>query len=233
MTSDDPPIVGRRLGRDLWRGVEAQHRVATIKLADDPAEQEVLEQLLESSKPPLPAEAAGLHYLLATPFRYRSRHPSRFRAPGDPGLWYGAETLQTACAEVGYWRWRFVVDSEGLREREVVSEHTFFQARVDGLALDLTRAPWSRQRARWTHDRDYGPCQALARDARAAAIQWIRYESRRDPAGVCGAVLDPRCLSLPTPLPQQSWVCKAGASRVLMQHDRDRLLLQFDAPAAG
>ena len=54
--------------RDLWRGVEAQHRVATMRLVDDLQEQELLESLLEASKPPLPMGAGATHYLLFTPF---------------------------------------------------------------------------------------------------------------------------------------------------------------------
>ncbi len=68
----------------LWRGVEAQHRVATMRLVDSLDDQAMLERLLEASKPALPPAADGLHYLLATPFRYRSPHGSRFRAGTDP-----------------------------------------------------------------------------------------------------------------------------------------------------
>jgi hypothetical protein len=70
----------------LWRGVEAQHRVATLRLADNLDEQAGLEALLDASKPPLPAAAHEQHHLIAAPFRYRSRHPSRFRAPGEPDV---------------------------------------------------------------------------------------------------------------------------------------------------
>ena len=48
-------------GGALWRGVEAQHVVATMRLADSLGEQRVLEELLEASKPPLPPEARGRH----------------------------------------------------------------------------------------------------------------------------------------------------------------------------
>ena len=72
-------------------GVEAQHRVATLRLVDSPEDQATLERLLETSKPPLPEAAQGLHHLLATPFRYRSPYGSRFRAGTDPGVWYGGE----------------------------------------------------------------------------------------------------------------------------------------------
>ena len=62
-----------------WRGVEAQHVVSTMRLVDSAAEQDLLEQLLEASKPALPATRQPRHYLLLTPFRYRPLHASRFR----------------------------------------------------------------------------------------------------------------------------------------------------------
>ena len=95
-----------RARRRLWRAVEAQHIASTLRLVASVDEQLVLERLLEQSKPPLPPEAGGLHYLLATPFRYSSPIGSRFRAAADSGIWYGAEAQRTACAELGYWRWR-------------------------------------------------------------------------------------------------------------------------------
>jgi len=216
------------LTRLLWRGVEAQHLVATMKLVDTLAEQEILERLIDDSKPPLPPGARGLHYLLATPFRYASAHASRFRAAGEPGLWYGAESVLTAASEVGHWRWRFVADSAGLDQREVVTEHTFFQALVAGRAIDLGESPWNAAKLWWAHPTDYGECHRLAEQARDAGLQWIRYASVRHPAGHCAAVLDPTALALPSPLLQQSWVCKAGRQQVLLIHDQDRLTLRFD-----
>lgn len=37
-----------------WRLVEAQHRVSTLKLVESLAEQAILEDILEVTKPPLP-----------------------------------------------------------------------------------------------------------------------------------------------------------------------------------
>lgn len=69
-----------------WRAVEAQHVVATMRLVDTLQEQELLERILEASKPPLPPGTQALHYLLSTPFRYTSPSPSRFRRANAPGL---------------------------------------------------------------------------------------------------------------------------------------------------
>ena len=214
----------------LWRGVEAQHRVATMRLVDSLDEQAELERLLDAAKPPLPEAARGLHYLIATPYRYRSPHPSRFRAAGEAGVWYGAKERHTACAEVAYWRWRFLMDSYGLRDGELVTEHTFFQAQVRGVAIDLTKAPWTDASAAWLQRDDYTACQALAQAARAAGrVQWIRYASVRRPGGTCGAVFAPQCLSLPERHPQETWVCKVTPTQALMLHDDDRLTVAIEA----
>jgi hypothetical protein len=131
------------LESDVWRAMDTQDAVATLRLVDTLDELVVLEQLLANSLPPLPPNSGHLPPLLSTPFRYTSPHPSRFRAAQSPGLWYGADAPEAACAEVGYWRWRFLMDSQGLRHSELVSTHTLFQAVVAGHCLNLESAPWS------------------------------------------------------------------------------------------
>ena len=103
-----PSSSGAYRGR-AWRVVEAQHRVSTLKLVDSGREQALLEDILEASKPALPAECRGLHYLLATPFRYAPYpHGSRFRRAGmTPGVFYGAEAVDTALAEMAFYRLLF------------------------------------------------------------------------------------------------------------------------------
>jgi RES domain-containing protein len=201
----------------VWRGVEAQHVIATLKLTDSVREHEVLEALLEESKPPLPAAAKGQHFLLFTPFRYRSPFPSRFRRPTDPGVWYGAEELETACAEVAYWRWRFLMDSEGLRDQALHTEHTFFQAKVRGRCADLTAAPWKSAARAWTQKSDYTACQDLADEARKSGLGWIRYATVRAPRGLCAAILRLAVLSMPRGFEQQTWDCKTARTGVYLQ----------------
>ena len=212
-----------------WRGVEAQHVVATMRLVDTLAEQAVLEQILERSKPRLPPGTEGQHYLLAAPFRYRPRHGSRFRRPGALGVWYGAETLRTACAEVAYWRWRFITDSVGLAGTELLTEHSFFCARVDGQGIDLCAAPWSAAQALWTHDSDCAPTQRLAAQAAARGLQCIRYPSVRDAGGVCLAVLQPQALRQLEPGSPQTWHCRTTARGVRLLRDDEGYEWSFAA----
>jgi RES domain len=203
----------------LWRAVEAQHIASTLRLVASVEEQVLLESLLDQSKPPIPAESRHLHYLLATPFRYSSPIGSRFRAPADSGIWYGAEARRTACAELGFWRWRFLMDSDAL-DALGPSPQTVFQAGIDGELVDLTRAPFKRARAQWTHANDYGPTQSFAAVAREANIDGIRYESVRDPEhGAAVAVLRPACFKPRKPVEQSTWFLTVRRAAVIWQRD--------------
>jgi hypothetical protein len=211
-----------------WRGVEAQHVVSTMRLVDSREEQDVLETLLESSKPPQPAMKIPKHYLIFTPFRYRPTHPSRFRRGGELGIWYGAQELSTACAEVAYWRNRFILDSAALVKTELLTEHTFFQAEVNGSAVDLMAPPWDQSRAVWTHGSDYTHTQALADAARDRDVQWICYESVRAPGERCAAVLDVNALEIvDAGNTQQTWHCKASKDAVMMVRGKETLVWKF------
>ena len=205
----------KRYAGDAWRAVEAQHVASTMVLCDTLEEQAMLEVLVDEGKPRRPAAAARLHYLLYTPFRYRpSQHGSRFRGPNDPGVFYAADEVRTACAELGYWRWRHLADSPSL-EAMPVKPQTVFRVRLAAPAVDLRRAPFAAARARWSAPDDYAPCQALARTAREAAVQAIRYASVRDPkhAG-CVALLDPAGFAKPEPIEQQTWLLSVARERV-------------------
>jgi len=210
----------RSYARRLWRVVEAQHTASTMRLVDSLEEQALLESVLEESKPPLPAAVRRLHYLLATPFRYRPHTGSRFRRALEPGVWYGGEALRTALAEKSYWRLRFLLDSPGTPDLKPVP-HTAFQASVrSGAALDLTLAPLVRERAAWTDPISYERTQALAATARAAQIQLLRYESVRDPEhAACVAVLDPSAFGRGRPHAQETWFIAASRERVRCARD--------------
>ena len=221
----------RRIANRPWRVVEAQHRASTLRLVDTLDEQRLLEDLLEASKPPLPAAAAKLHYLLATPFRYPAPPPagSRFRGLGDPGVWYGADAVHTALAEVAYWRLRFLADSPATPDLPPVP-HTAFRAEVGGRGLVLPAPPFDRERAQWEHPSSYVATQALARGARSAGVVLIRYRSVRDPRHrLCTAVLAPTAFRRATPLEQRTWWIKVTRSRVLAEADLGADRLAFEA----
>lgn len=225
-----PRAAASKASNAQWRAVEAQHVVSTMALVDTLAEQELLEEILESAKPDVPNAARGLHYLLATPFRYPSPFGSRFRRPYEPGVLYGATAQRTACAELGYWRWRFLQDSPGLTQLQARPQ-TVFQFSARGVTRDLRRSPYVARRDAWTHPHDYTACRQMADESRLAGVQIIRYQSVRDPeGGGCSAVLDPGAIAPPAPSELQTWYLLVRRERVRWwSEDRtDRVAFDFE-----
>lgn len=209
----------------VWRIVEAQHIASTMKIVDSQDEQDLLETLLETSKPAPPSGAEALDYLLATPFRYDPlRGGSRFRSSTDPGVFYGAECVRTACAELGYWRWKFLKDAVDLEKLDPVA-HTAFRADVRTQVVDLRKPPFDADAAAWLHPSDYGATQAFARTARQAAIGGIIYQSVRDPQPAwCIAVLTPQAFTKSKPLPaKQTWWLAVYQDAVIWRRDNQSM----------
>lgn len=216
----------RPLRTSAWRLVEAQHRVSTLKLVDTLAEQDVLEAILDTTKPALPAECSHLDYLLSTPFRYRPyAHGSRFRRAGmTPGVWYGAARPETAAAEMVFYRFLFYAESPATPFPDDAADYTAICADLaTPLSLDLTSGTLAQDKSRWMHLTDYAPCQALADAAREAGADILCYTSVRDPAqGRNLAVLSCKAFRLPQPTDRQTWrirINRNGAQAVC-EHPR-------------
>ena len=225
----------RRLSGSCWRAVEAQHRVSTMKVVDTLAEQSLLEDLLEETKPPVPPECQGLHYLLATPFRYGAPYPagSRFRRAGfTPGVFYGSTAAPTAVAEMVFHRLLFFADSPGTPWPQMAGEYTVFSARFRTAAgLDLTLPPLRSDAARWTHPTDYSACQEMADRAREAGLAVIRYASARLPGGSNLALLTCLAFASREPLARQTWRLHFASHGVRALCDFPDARLEFDRQA--
>jgi hypothetical protein len=226
----------RPLGGSCWRLVEAQHHISTLKLVDSVEEQESLEELIQASKPAVPPECQNLHYLLSTPFRYGSAHPtgSRFRRAGlTEGVFYAAEGPETAIAEMAFYRLLFYAESPETPWPANAAEYTAFSADYAARrAIDLSKGRLLKDNTLWMHLTDYAPCQALADAAREAAIEAIRYRSLRDPQqGVNIALLTGRTFTKPRPTRLQTWHLRLGDAGVLAVCESPRSRMTFDRRA--
>lgn len=212
------------LSMHAFRMVETQHIAATMRLVDSADEQALLEQMLDDSKPPLPPEAQGLHYLLAAPFRYTPQTGSRFRSLNLPGLWYGADDPYCACAEIAYWRQRFLLDSAGLLKQQLFTEHSIYEAVASGQAIDLLSHPWCQAEAHWKHPSDYAETQKLGALVRNSGnVAWIRYASVRAPGHTCAAVFNPQSLAMvSTDGRYEQWHCHTTHDKVTFSNGRVR-----------
>jgi hypothetical protein len=200
------------------RIVEAQHRVATLKLVDSVEEHAVLEDLIEQSKPAVPADdVRGMHYLLATPFRYPPlRHGSRFGRRHERGIWYASEHVDTALAEAAYYRFVFLAGTTAAIGF-AASEHTIFSVGVASeRAVDLTVGRFVKHRAELASPSDYRATQEVGAALRAAGVELFRYASARDRQGRANlGVFAPRAFLAKQPHGQQTWHCAATDKRVV------------------
>ncbi len=216
-----------------WRVVEAQNRVSTMKLGVTLEEQVILERLIETTKPPLPAECQGLDFLLSTPFRYDPVPPSgsRFRRAGrTPGVFYSAEAVSTAVAEVAFYHLLFYAESPNTPWPANPPEYTAFSILYGTeCALDLTAPPFDEFSPIWTHPTSYAACQDFADVARKAGAEVIRYTSVRDPArGNNIALLTAKAFAETAPQSYQTWRMSFGAPGVIALAEFPRQTLEFD-----
>jgi hypothetical protein len=230
-TADALRSDARPYSASAWRLVEAQHMVSTMKLVDGSAEQSLLEDILEDTKPPVPEECRHLDYLLSTPFRYRPYpHGSRFRRAGlTPGVWYGAEHPETAAAEMVFYRFLFYAESPDTPFPDDAAEYTAFSASVStAVAIDLTAGAFAEDEPLWTHPTKYGPCQDLADGARDIGTEVIRYISVRDAARRANlAILSCRAFGEAHPAERQTWRIRIGRTGAQVLREHPRLALDF------
>lgn len=214
-----------------WRVVEAQHQVSTMKITDTLAEQTLLEDLLEETKPPIPRGCAHLHFLLLTPFRYSATNPfgSRFRKPfAEHGVFYAAEHPATAMAETAFHRTLFYAESPATPWPANPGEYTAFASAFrTKRAADITRKPYATD-ASLTALSDYTATQAFAEAARAAGCEAIRYRSLRDPGhGANIALLTCAAFTKAEPVARQSWKLHLGAYGARAICDAPRLSIEY------
>jgi hypothetical protein len=203
---------------ELLRMVESQEQIATRALVDDLAEQALLEQLLEQSKPTLPAGTAHLDYLLASPFRYPPlAYGSRFGRRFEPSLFYGALASSSVLAETAFYR---LVFWSGMSRPppggRLTTEHTLFAARYDskrGLSLHLP--PFDSYMEYLIKPDSYAATQALGSEMRAAGIELFLYRSARDPQGGLNIGLFNAAPFVDgSPTRKQAWLCDVSDDEV-------------------
>lgn len=206
------PIVGR-----LHRFVESQEQVATTQLVDSLAEQAILEELLEGSKPQQPPEYQNLHYLLKSPFRYPPlQWGSRFGRRHEPSLFYGSRELDTAMAETAYYRLLFYHGMEVPPPHgRIRTEHTSFNVAYRSMqGVRLQQPPFVEHQAELRHPGDYSASQGLGSAMRTGGVEAFEFLSARCEAGLNVALFNPAALADRRPRHLQPWLCETSAAEV-------------------
>ena len=205
----------RPLRLSPWRVVEAQHQLSTRKLVDSAEEQELLEELIDSVKPP-DRTGGRLHYLLFTPFRYPPLpHGSRFGSRRERGIWYGSLEQRAAFAEVAYYRLLFL-EGTAADLGTIETALTAFTAIVrTARGIDLVAPPFAAHRRAIASPTSYASSQALGAAMRSAGVEAFKYPSARDTeGGVNVGVFVPAVFGHAKPRSFETWYCFASAECV-------------------
>ena len=206
----------QRLSGPAWRAVESQHVTSTRKLVDSDDEQQVLEALIDTAKPPWPTgrRFVGLHYLLATPFRHPPlRYGSRFGTRRERGIFYCAEEQATVLAEKAYYVLLFLEGTEADIE-PLTRPLTVFQVRVSTKkGADLSQAPFDAHVERISSPTSYRDSQPLGASMRAAGVAAFRFVSARDPEGGANIGLFEPVFTTKQPINAEQWICTATRAR--------------------
>lgn len=202
-----------------FRVVESQYVTATRKLVDSDDEQALLEELIDTAKPPRPIgrQFDGLHYLLYTSFRHPPlRNGSRFGTRYERGIWYGSLELRTAFAEVAYYRLVFL-EGSAAELGAVTVELSAFRAHVKTeRGVDLTVPPFAEHAARISSRTHYRTAQRLGRDMRDAGVEVCVFSSARDAERGKNVALFEPAFAKKRPTVPESWVCTAARDKVEM-----------------
>ena len=207
----------RRFALEPWRVVESQFITSTRKLVDSDDEQEILEALLDRVKPPLPPDPtlARLHFLLYTSFRHPPlRRGSRFGTRLERGIWYGSLGLETALAEVAYYRLVFL-DGTSADLGTVTVELSAFRASVRSRrGIDLTAKPFAAHEDAISSPSSYADSQRLGREMREAGAELAVYVSARDRKRGSNVALFAPAFARRNPSALSAWSCTATRTRV-------------------
>jgi hypothetical protein len=193
---------------------------STRKLVDSDDEQQVLEALIETAKPPWPTgrRFVGLHYLLATPFRHPPlRYGSRFGTRRERGIFYCAEEQATMFAEKAYYVLLFLEGTEADIE-PLTRPLTVFQVRVSTKkGADLTQAPFDDYVELISSPTSYGDSHLLGASMREAGVAAFRFVSARDPKAGANLGLFEPVFTTKQPTNAEQWICTATRARVELE----------------
>ncbi|WP_244918350.1 RES family NAD+ phosphorylase [Legionella gratiana] len=207
-----------------WRIVEDQYSSSSRDLVESSEEHDLLEKLLDNSKPQV---VNNKHYLVFTPFRYPPlEYGSRFGNTYEPSLWYGSLSQQTAFAEVAFYRLKFFDDT--LANLEYIEiRMTAFKAYIQTKnGIDLTQSPFQKHQDKISSKTNYEHSQLLGAEMREAKVDAFIFASARDKnAGENVAAFTPDVFKIKNKeyiTNMQNWRCIANKN--IIEFSRDEIL---------
>jgi hypothetical protein len=181
-----------------YRVVENQAKSFTRKLVVTQKAHDILEDMIEFSKPKLTDDLECLKdmYLLFKPFRYPPlKHGSRFGNTNQHSLFYVSLDLKTALSEVAFYRMSFIRASRGNIGNKIINMTSFKVNVATELGIDLTKNPFNKHTQELTSVESYTITQTLGTSMRQDKIDaFISYSARSNQSGKNLNVISPTAL---------------------------------------
>lgn len=201
----------------IYRLVESQEQIATLGLVNNVYEQGILEELIESTKNPLPINTGSMDYLLTTPFRYPPlRHGSRFGTTFEQGIFYASLNIQTALSETAYYRFAYLLGPETPYEHPISNQYTSFSVKVHSdQSIFLDQAPFSKYESILTSPSSYIQTQRLGTNMRECSVELFQYFSARaKDKGKNVALFTPGAFRSKVAEQKTEWLCQTSINEV-------------------
>lgn len=185
---------------NTYRIVEDQSKSTTRKFVDTALEHELLEKLLDESKPSIKyyddeKDFHHLHYLLYTPFRYPPlKWGSRFGTRWERGLLYTSDNLNTAMCEKAFYKLAFLNASDGNIGGKTLPCTVFKVALNSKRFVDLCTVPFASFINQISDKQSYRFSQPLGTAMRTDNIECFQYASARTSDGNNFGVFTPKAL---------------------------------------
>lgn len=222
----------RPLSGQAFRLVESQEQIATMAFVDTLEEQAILEQLLDSVKPPVPFHAQGLHYLLSTPFRYPPlKWGSRFGSVYEPSLFYAGTSVFSTMAEAAFYRQVYLdsMSSEDMPTKPLSGQHTLFSVGYSTQqGVQLHQAPFSEFEFNIRDRVDYSLTQQLGADMRSAGVLCFEYPSARCNEGINVALFEGSSFTESKPNNQQRVMSATTVKQVELKNIDTGEIYRYD-----
>lgn len=219
LTTWTPALIASKatqFAETLCRFVTKNRYSSIVKITDNDEELAEVEKAISLQISSLKESFSDLHPLLKLPFTTKSYSGgSRFRAQFDSGVFYGADTIETAAAERGYHHHLFVKNSPALLSSGA-TPFTFFTVKTSMDLVDVRMTPFSKSPEIFQNKSSYLESQRFASLVRQSGVAGIAYKSVRNPKkALCVALLSPSGFAAKQPISwDENWSCIADAKGV-------------------
>ena len=213
-----------------FRFTSSDGRVAIQEVSTSTRTVDIVEKILYEHRSRNAVSTGNLHRILATPFeRVDPEWPTRFRGAYDPGVYYCAESVETAACEFGFHKLSNFLKASPTLER-LETNIIMVTAAISTRGLDIRLPPYSKHNKVLQSVNDYTKTQELGRVARSATIGAITYKSARgNTSGACVAVLSPSAFkhSQPSSL-KYSWHLTVFGNKALWNDSENLTSMEFE-----